>query len=276
MALTLVARHARCRNAGDSPAGSPGADKPATGAGISNATQPTQQAEPPTQANQAARTEPPVFTRAWVPAGDAATADAAPGGIVAGAGILTADSPGSNAQTVSPQQTAAAQTVADGELAQTLLKAVEERLARAEKSVVRSMAGQNGMEEAELTRLLAQARAAGGEAAPAPESAQQFEQLKTRWRERLLAAEVKTVGTELGLLDGEVALKLMDAAALTVAEDGTVGGVREALTALKQSKGYLFGQATRGAWAQKLGFSGIPPLSGVEEAFYRKNPALRR
>ena len=93
---------------------------------------------------------------------------------------------------------------------------------------------------------------------------------------RLLAAEVKSVGAELGLLDPEVALTLIDPSALTVGEDGAVTGVREALESLKQRKGYLFAQPGRGAWAQRVSSGGAPQLSGVEEAFYRKNPALRR
>ena len=59
-------------------------------------------------------------------------------------------------------------------------------------------------------------------------------------------------------------------------ENGTVTGVREALETLKQRKGYLFAPPARGAWAQRVSAGGVQPLTGVEEAFYRKNPGLRK
>jgi hypothetical protein len=164
---------------------------------------------------------------------------------------------------------------AAAELKQTLLKAVEERARRAEGSVLRSMAEQNGVPEAELARMLDEARADRTEAIP-PEARRKLDALNESASHRLLMAEVKNVGAELGLLDAEVALSLMNPETLTVAEDCAVTGVREALESLKQRKGYLFAQAGRGAWAQKVSSGGAPPLTGVEEAFYRKNPALRR
>lgn len=94
-------------------------------------------------------------------------------------------------------------------------------------------------------------------------------------RQKLLTAEIRSVGAELGLLDPEAALRLMPPEAVTVNALGEVAGVRVALTALQQSKGYLFARSARGAWAQRMGDS-APRLTGVEEAFYRKNPTLKK
>ena len=160
-------------------------------------------------------------------------------------------------------------------MAETLLRAVEERTCRAEKSVLRSMAEQSGMEEQALAEMLAQARARQvGETAP--EERKRLETADERIRSRLLLAEVKAVGAELGLLDADAALRLLGTDAASVAEDGAVSGVREALEALKQQKGYLFAPPARAAWAQRIGSGAPSAMSGVEEAFYRKNPTLRR
>ena len=159
----------------------------------------------------------------------------------------------------------------DPTLKETLLKAVAERSRRAESSVVRSMAEQNGVPEDTLSNLLTQARAEQAEDLP-PEVRKRVETAD----HLLLLAEVKSVGTELGLVDAEVALQLMDPATVSVTENGTVTGVREALETLKQRKGYLFAAPARGAWAQRVSAGGAQPLTGVEEAFYRKNPGLRK
>ena len=176
--------------------------------------------------------------------------------------------------------------------AQTLLRAVEERTRRAERGVLRSMAAQSGMDEEALSQMLTRAGAAR-DAQAEPGMAEEAEELATPevsgepaapeprdtraelLGRRLIAAEVRRVGAELGLLDAEVALTLIPQAALTIGETGEVEGAREALLNLRARKGYLFGRAA-GAWAQKLDGGGLAPMSGVEEAFYRKNPALRK
>ena len=155
-------------------------------------------------------------------------------------------------------------------LAAAVLRAVSERTQRAEHSVIKSMAEQRGLSEGEVRAALEQARAQATEAAPAATQPQPAAQ------ERLIAAEVKWLGAEMGLIDPEAALRLMDASLVQVEADGTVSGVREALTALAQHKSYLFASPGRGAWAQKLGAGAPPALTGVEEAFYRRNPGLRK
>ncbi len=193
--------------------------------------------------------------------------------------------------------------------AHTLLRAVEGRARRAERGVLRSMAAQSGVAEEALAQLLTDARAerdaqaepdAGSEtgappegletpdagvrpdADPAPVAGEQPAAPDPRdaradlLARQLIAAEVRRVGAEMGLWDAEVALTLIPPKALTINAAGEVEGVGDALKALRACKGYLFGRAGGGAWAQKLDGGGLAPVSGVEEAFYRKNPALRR
>ena len=166
-------------------------------------------------------------------------------------------------------------STAPDKLAETLLKAIEERTSRAEKSVLRSMALQTGVDEQTLSDLLARARAAQPETLP-PETQAKLDEANARVTQRLVLAEVKAIGAEMGLVDADAALALMDTSGIAVGEDGLVTGVREALEALRTTKRYLFAQGGRGAWAQKVGNGGIGMLSGVEEAFYRKNPTLKK
>ena len=158
-------------------------------------------------------------------------------------------------------------------LGEALRKAVAERTARAEKGVLRSMAAQYGMEEAALAAALQAARDAQTELPPDAQA--RIHAMQARFGERLRLMDVKAVGAELGLIDPDAAIRLMDADSIAVAEDGSVQGTREALDALRRAKPYLFRQAGAGAWAQRLDGGGIPSMTGVEAAFYRKNPALK-
>lgn len=187
----------------------------------------------------------------------------------AGDGSKAAPAPDASAPTDEPKP------LPPAELAETLLKAIEERTGRAEKSVLRSMAEQTGVDEDSLSELLAKTRAKQAAELP-PETQKKLDAANACLTKRLLEAEVKSVGAELGLIDTEVALKLLDTSGVTIAEDGAVSGVREAMETLRLSKRYLFSTGNRGAWAQKVGTGGASALSGVEEAFYRKNPALKK
>lgn len=151
-------------------------------------------------------------------------------------------------------------------LAEVLRRAVDEGALRAQQEALQAMAQRSGLPQERLAELLQAARQRQ-QSAEAP--------LPPQVRERLIAAEVKSVGTDMGLLDADAAARLMDPAAISVDAHGAVTGVREALAALKNGKGYLFAPAARGAWAQRMG-GGASPIGGVEEAFYRKNPALRK
>lgn len=154
-----------------------------------------------------------------------------------------------------------------------LLRAVEEGRAQAERDALRAMAEQSGLPMDTLAAMLEKARA--GKAGESAAAERALRVANERLTQRLLTAEVRGVGAEMGLVDAEVAMRLIDPGAIRVTDDGAVEGVRAALETLRQSKRYLFQTAGRPAMAQRMG-GGAPPLSGVEEAFYRKNPALRR
>ena len=159
-------------------------------------------------------------------------------------------------------------------LVQAALKAVQERAHRAQSGVLRAMAGLHGVDEAALEAALTRAMATQAAQAEAP-TAEEHDAAGEAMRKRLLLAEAKTVGAELGLLDAQVALALIPPGAVSIAPDGEITGLREALEGLKQEKRYLFASPSRGAWAQRVS-GGVVAISGVEEAFYRKNPALRK
>lgn len=138
------------------------------------------------------------------------------------------------------QQQSAPAPVDVGQLANSLLDALDNRNRRTENGVVRSYAQQYGMTEAEVSEILAKAR---NERNSKPTEAQQakIDAALGKANERLVAAEVKAVGATLGLLDTDVALALIDRKKITVKDDGSVEGVKDALEALKASKSYLFG-----------------------------------
>lgn len=117
--------------------------------------------------------------------------------------------------------------------------AVAGRIQRAENSVVRSYSEQYGMNENEIRAILDKAKA---ERESKPTAAQQEIMNKAieNANARLIAAEVKTQGSALGIIDADVALSLMDKSKINVKDDGSVEGVKEALEALKTAKPYLF------------------------------------
>jgi len=140
-------------------------------------------------------------------------------------------------------------------IAAAVVKAVSDRTARAETGVLKSMAEQYGMSEADLKGVLDKAKA--DKAAQLPEAAhKQIKGATDRANSRLIAAEVKATGADYGLVDAEVALKLMDVSALKVADDGTVSGVKEAMEALKTSRPYLFKSADPAPTGQKKDVGG--------------------
>ena len=157
---------------------------------------------------------------------------------------------------------APAETVPAGSaLPEEIRRVAEARLQEARVAALQAVAAQYGLQEAALEALLNPPEPAGD--------------AQSALKRRLLLAEVRAVGADMGLVDADVALRLLAPDAVTVEEDGSVGGVREALEALRREKGYLFANGTA-AWAQRVGAGGAPALTGVEEAFYRKNPGLRR
>lgn len=154
----------------------------------------------------------------------------------------------------------AANTMTPEALAEAFAKAINTRTERAERSVAKSFAEQYGMTEAEVTALLDKAKAEKAAAIP-PEIQQQINAASERANNLLIAAEVKSLGAEMGLIDPDTALLLMKRDNVKVDAQGKVTGVQAALDELKGAKGYLF--QTNGAWAQKQ--SGAPATMSMGE-----------
>ena len=171
----------------------------------------------------------------------------ADGGEGAGAGAAPAAATPVNTPAVTPA--APAPSTGAGLDVEAVLRAVEARTQRAEKSVLKSLADQYGLNEAEVTALLDKAKADKAKELPA-EAKRQIAEAQEQAKSVLIAADVRTVGIELGLLDVDTALVLMDKSKVSV--DGTkVNGTKEALEALKTAKPFLFKANDNGAWAQK-------------------------
>lgn len=141
-------------------------------------------------------------------------------------------------------------------IAGALLESLEKLQRRKEPSLVKSYAEKYGLSESELTALLEKAKAE--KAAELPEAVKkQIAEATEKANGLLIAADVKSLGAAMGLLDAETALLLLDKGKVKVDEDGKVTGVKEALEALQTDKPYLFGEAKKtGAWGAKQGTGG--------------------
>lgn len=172
----------------------------------------------------------------------------ADGGEGAGAGAAQAAAMPENQPVNIPAQPALTNNA--GIDVDAIVRAVEARTQRAEKSVVKSLAEQYGLGEIEVTAMLEKAKADKAKELPA-EAKRQIEEAQNAARDVLITADVRTVGAEMGLADADTALLLIDKSKITV--DGTkVTGVKEALEALKTAKPFLFpAKENTGAWAQK-------------------------
>ncbi|GEM_PF-1139324 len=138
--------------------------------------------------------------------------------------------------TPSPSSSASASPEA---IASVVMAAIESRQKRAEGGVVKSMAEQYGMQEEELTQLLEQERQKRARQLP-PEQQRLVDEQLARANGLLIAADVRTTGAAMGLVDADAALLLLDRTNVKVDEKGAVTGVKEALEALKTAKPYLF------------------------------------
>lgn len=171
----------------------------------------------------------------------------ADGGEVAGAGAAQAAAMPENQPAVTPA-THNPSNNANLDV-EALLRAVEARTQRAEKSVTKSLAEQYGLSESEVTALLDKAKADKAKELPA-EAKRQIEEAQNNAKAVLIAADVRSVGADMGLADVDTAILLMDKSKITV--DGTkVTGTKEALEDLKAAKPFLFPEKADGAWAQK-------------------------
>ena len=155
-----------------------------------------------------------------------------------------------NTQAAAPaansQQTAGntqgAGTVSAESIAAALIPALDARQERAERSVIKSFAEQNGVSVEEIARLVSDYKAKQAAAIPADVQQRIDERLRTA-DNRLISAEVRAVGSELNIIDIDAAFVLMDKTGVKVGDDGSVTGVKEALEALATAKPWLVKQA---------------------------------
>ena len=146
------------------------------------------------------------------------------------------------ASAANSQQTAGntqgAGTVSAESIAAALIPALDARQERAERSVIKSFAEQNGVSVEEITKLVTDYKAKQATAIP-PDVQQRIDERMRTADNRLISAEVRAVGTELNIIDIDAAFALMDKSGVKVGEDGSVTGVKEALEALTAAKPYL-------------------------------------
>ena len=150
------------------------------------------------------------------------------------------------ASAANSQQTAGntqgAVTVSAESIAAALIPALDARQERAERSVIKSFAEQNGVSVEEITRLVTDYKAKQATAIP-PDVQQRIDERMRTADNRLISAEVRAVGTELNIIDIDAAFALMDKTGVKVGDDGSVTGVKEALEALATARPWLVKQA---------------------------------
>ena len=162
------------------------------------------------------------------------------------------------------------------DIATAFLNALEARTQRAERSVSKSFAEQYGMTEEEIGEILKKAKAEKAAAIPA-ETQQKITQKMEQINNRLIAAEIRSQGEKLGLIDADVAMALLDKSGIKIGDDDSVTGVEDALKALKESKAYLFKTQSTGETGvgAKIEPGSAAKMDGVEAAFRAKNPGLK-
>lgn len=152
------------------------------------------------------------------------------------------------AQPTQPAQQPEKQPSAD-DIAAAIFKAADERTKRAESGVVKSMAEQYGISEAEAKAALDKAKAEKAAKLP-PEVQKKLDEAESKIRSMQISAEVAKVGAELGLVDADVAMTLIPEKSITIDDKGAVSGVKEALEELKKTKPYLFGVVAKATGAR--------------------------
>ena len=150
------------------------------------------------------------------------------------------------ASAANSQQTAGntqgAVTVSAESIAAALIPALDARQERAERSVIKSFAEQNGVSVEEITRLVTDYKAKQATAIP-PDVQQRIDERMRTADNRLISAEVRAVSAELNIIDIDAAFALMDKSGVKVGDDGSVTGVKEALEALATARPWLVKQA---------------------------------
>ena len=109
-------------------------------------------------------------------------------------------------------------------IADSLAAALDNRRQRAERSVINSFARQNNLSPEILEGFLQQRSERRGETIPDDVQAMIDRRFKQA-DERLINAEIKEIGAQLGLIDAQAALAMMDRSGVRVANDGSVTGV---------------------------------------------------
>ena len=167
------------------------------------------------------------------------------------------------------QQTAGntqgAVTVSAESIAAALIPALDARQERAERSVIKSFAEQNGVSVEEITKLVTDYKAKQAAAIP-PDVQQRIDERMRTADNRLISAEVRAVGAEMNIIDIDAAFALMDKSGVKVGEDGSVTGVKEALEALTAAKPYLVKTAAASAGTGSTG--NFPRTGGDNSADY--------
>lgn len=195
---------------------------------------------------------------------------------------------GEGGKPTTPQPPKPAAQTNPEDFATALLAAVESATAKKERNIVRSMAEQYGLTDEEAQKALDAAKTEKAKQLP-PEVQQQLDQITQAANNKLITAEVKTIGTAMGLLDADAALALMDKSSVKVDQNGVVSGAKEALEALKTAKPYLFKADEAKPTGEKkdvggkVGEGGAPTVTkeqfermgvGERTKLKRENPAL--
>lgn len=89
------------------------------------------------------------------------------------------------------------------------------------------------------------------------------EQLQQSLRQTAISSKIQAEASKLGVVDPDAVLALIDKSSIELAEDGTVEGVSEALSALLESKPYLKGEQR----AKAIGGSSNQTSTGDNRTF---------
>ena len=84
----------------------------------------------------------------------------------------------------------------------------------------------------------------------------------------LVAAEAKALAATLGMRDPSDAVRLLDLSSFSRGEDGSITGLSEAVTGLRESKAYLFGAPGAPASTSAAPPAAAPPASATGGAAF--------
>ena len=180
-----------------------------------------------------------------------------------------ADEPATTPPVVAPAAPPAPKAASAEDIAAAVLKAVGDRTARAETGVVKSMAEQYGMSEADLKAVLDKHKAEAAKALP-EEAQKQIDAAKAEVQQLRLETALVKEGAALGLLDVEDAIKLLPADAIKINDKGEITGLKEALEKLKETKPYLFATVQKAATGQRVSGGTAPDGKTAHDEAHEK------